>query len=595
MKTLKKESTCIRIIKAIIRRRILLLGLIILLSFLTVGITAASPIVYKMLIDDFIPGKLISQVFIYVLLLVSIPISATLLSFVKDRVTYIFSNAISEELRRRAYNSCLHMEYSRFAKMGYQQAMRAITREVGQICDVFLRGQVLTVFNSVLQFIVAVIVLVALDWKIAVASFIIIPVLFFLISKSKNRIGNLEKELMMLLNRCDNYLTHAFLGIKTVKAFNAEPHEREEFDNWLKENKVINWRIKSLHEFVRTILPNVSQQLAYGIILVLCAYLVVKEQMTIGTLIAAVSYVPILFASLNALLGTRIGYEAVRNSIRVLDGIFDSAQESGTITELEDFSYALCVKNLDFTYGRDDFHIRIENLSLKTGEMLAIVGESGSGKSALFDVLCKFYRVESGSVQIFGEEINDIQPETLRNIVRLVSQNVVLWNKTIEENIIYPTKKMDKNEEKYRECIRKAGLSSFLESLAQGDQTVLGDFGSQISGGEKQRIAFARALYSEYEIMLLDEPTAALDSIHAEIVFDTIMEEKKKGKAMIVVTHDILKAMQADQIAVMKDGCIVELGTPEKLISEGEEFQRLYRALLKGGNKGGTFIEKGNI
>lgn len=110
MKTLKKESTCIRIIKAIIRRRILLLGLIILLSFLTVGITAASPIVYKMLIDDFIPGKLISQVFIYVLLLVSIPISATLLSFVKDRVTYIFSNAISEELRRRAYDSCLHME-----------------------------------------------------------------------------------------------------------------------------------------------------------------------------------------------------------------------------------------------------------------------------------------------------------------------------------------------------------------------------------------------------------------------------------------------------------------------------------------------------
>lgn len=229
------------------------------------------------------------------------------------------------------------------------------------------------------------------------------------------------------------------------------------------------------------------------------------------------------------------------------------------------------------------------------GEILAIVGESGSGKSALFDVLCKFYRVESGSVQIFGEEINDIQPETLRNIVRLVSQNVVLWNKTIEENIIYPTKKMDKNEEKYRECIRKAGLSSFLESLAQGDRTVLGDFGSQISGGEKQRIAFARALYSEYEIMLLDEPTAALDSIHAEIVFDTIMEERKKGKAMIVVTHDILKAMQADQIAVMKDGCIVELGTPEKLISEGDEFQKLYRALLKEGNKGGTFIEKGNI
>ncbi len=188
-------------------------------------------------------------------------------------------------------------------------------------------------------------------------------------------------------------------------------------------------------------MPSSVQQIAFGVILVLCAYLVMKRQMTMGTLLAGVSYVPILFSSISSLLGTRIGYESVKNLIYALDEILDSEQEQGIITAVEDGSIAIEINNLDFAYDREGFHIHIKQLSLKPGEMLAVVGESGSGKSALFDVLCGFYRINSGSVRVFGKEIGDIQPDILRQFLCLTSQNVILWNKTIEENIIYPIRK----------------------------------------------------------------------------------------------------------------------------------------------------------
>lgn len=575
---MKKKSTCITIIMDIMRQRCLLLGIIVILSVLTVGLNSFSPIVYKILIDDFIPGKATGQVLTYIVLLILIPIAVMAVSFLKDRVVYFFSNLISEELRRKAYISCLNMEYSLFEKTGYQKAMKIITREIGRICDVFLFGEVLTVINSVLQLVVVFVLLATFNWILAIVCLVIFPILFLLINKSKNSISGLDAKLLALLNRCDNYLNHVFIGIKDVKASNAQLYEMEEFNDWLKDNKVLNWKIKSSHTFVRTILPNIVQQIAFGVILILCAYFVMKEKMTMGTLMACVSYVPVLFSAISSLMGTRIGYEEVKNSVRAFDEIVDSAQEYGSIKKIEKVPLAIEINNLKFSYGRGDFCIHIEQLSLKEGEVLAVVGESGSGKSALFDVLCRFYKINNGSVRVFGKEINDIDPEVLRSTIRLVSQNVILWNKTIEENIIYPTRKKDIDEKRYRECIQKAGLYSFIESLEQRDQTILGDFGSKISGGEKQRIALARALYSDYEILLLDEPTAALDGIRAKLIFDTINNEKKRGKSVIVVTHDILRAMGADRIAVMKDGQIVEWGLPDELLARGEYFRKLYHS-----------------
>lgn len=575
MKEIKQKSTAIMMIKNTIQKHFILLALVIFCSVFLVLVTSFTPIVYKTLIDEFIPRKSTAQVFLYVGILILIPIISMGISFLKDRFAYLFSNAISEELRRDAYSACLYMEYNEFEKIGYQKALKVITRETGRVCE-FICGELLLVFNSILQIVVAFVMLASINWILAVACLGIVPILFLIVNKKKDKVDKLEQRLMQLLRKCDNYLTHALNGLKTIKSMNAQQYEMKEFDEWLEENKEVNWKIKSAHTFARKVLPNIAQQIAFGILLVICAFFVMREKMTMGALVAAISYIPILFASLDSLLGTRVGYAAIKSALKSLDEIMEAGKEKGIVSKLDFSAFPIEIQNLDFTYGREGFQLKIRDLAVKSGEMLAIVGESGSGKSALFDVLCRFYQFQNGSVRLFGKELNAIETSVLRSVVRLSAQDSVLWNKSIEENILYPNSLKSKDELRYQSCIERAGLRTFLDALSEGDKTLLGDFGSKVSGGERQRIAFARALYSDYQILLLDEPTAALDSNCSRRVFDTLLEEKNAGKTVIVVTHDISKAVMADQIIAVKKGEIVEAGSPDEVLKQDGYFKKLY-------------------
>lgn len=160
-----------------------------MVSIIVVLITSLSPIVYKMLIDDFIPNGLTDQVLIYVIILIAIPLLSLLLSFGKDRLVYNFSNAVSEKLRKRAYCACLNMEYDKFEKIGYQKAKQTLTREVGQICDVFLFGECLSVVNSGLQILITFALLLHLNLILALGCLGVFPILYLAINKSKNSVS----------------------------------------------------------------------------------------------------------------------------------------------------------------------------------------------------------------------------------------------------------------------------------------------------------------------------------------------------------------------------------------------------------------------
>lgn len=575
MRKRKTKSTAVSLIWQTIGQKKRLLSLVILLSLLLVGLTSVQPMVCQGLIDDGISSGSVSLLLLYAGLLIGLPLLATSVSYGKDRAVYLFSNAISEELRRKGYAACLYMEYPAFQKIGYQKAMKAITRQVGQICDVFICGEVITVINSLLQFVVACVLLASISWILALACLVAIPILFFIVRKHKDSVGNLEKKLFALLSKCDNYLTHTLTGLKTVKALNAQDYEIEEFDQWLEKNQQVNWGIKSAHSLSRKILPGIAQQLSFGLLLFLCALSVRKGQMSMGALFAGISYIPILFASFNNLLGIQVGYAALQGAIDSLDELLDAPRESGSITQPDPAALPVMVRDLDFSYGREGFRLTIGELAVHPGEMVAIVGESGSGKSALFDVLCRFYPAKEGQVEVFGQEISRIDPIALRQIVGFSTQESTLWNKSIEENILYPRHLAEKDNARYLNAVERSGLRPFLDSLPEGDQTLLGDFGSQVSGGERQRIALARALYAEYPILLLDEPTAALDSFCAHRVFDTLLEERKKGKTVIVITHDLVKAMTADRILAIRYGEAVEYGTPEELLARNGYVKRL--------------------
>ena len=579
-------SKSISIIKALILKKWYVFCLMIFISISCAIITSFPPIIYKLLIESFENKQVTIKSQVLILFVIIIPIIILLLNFLKDRIIYNFSNYLSESLRMRAFYICLHMKYSQFEKIGYQKVLKILTREIGRICDIFFCGELLSLFNAFFQLIVVIMCLLKLNWIVSLMCLTIIPFMILIVNFYQKNIEESESKLMNSLCECDNYLTQRLLGIKTIKTLNSQNYECKEFNNWIKENKKISWKVKSQHSLARRILPNAAHEISLGIVLIFCAYFVMKNKMSVGTLVAIISYIPILFSTINIFFNTKIGYSAVKEALNGLDSILSSELEDGEIYQLNESTKAISFKNVEFMYERKGFNIKINKLDIESGDIIAIVGESGSGKSALFDILSKFYEVNDGCIEIFGVNINDINTDFLRDVLGLFSQEVNLWNKTIEENIIYPNPLNEKNCFKYNECLSNVGLDDFLNTLEYGDKTLLGDFGTTISGGQKQRIALARFLYNEHKILLLDEPTAALDIITSNSVFDMLVKVNQTfNKTIIVVTHDILKALNADKIIVIKNGRIVEYDTPEKLLSYGGEFKCLYNAFLE--NKDG--------
>lgn len=559
-----------------------LILLIVLFTVFSVALNSLSPLVYKAIIDNVIPSKTLLELSINIIILIAIPITGLVVFFFKDRTIYFLSDQISQLLRKKSFSHCLEMQYSAFEKFGVQKLLLIITRSIGQICDVFISGDLIILITNVIQLTVVFVILSILKWQIALLCLSIVPFSYFIIKNQRKKVGNLEKKLFGLLNKGENFLLHSLVGIKTIRSYNGENYENKRFQNWLEENKKIGWKIKSAHSFTRSILPTIVQQIMFGVIFIISVYYIKNENMTIGSLIAVLSYVPIVFQSINELLSIQIGLATIENSTDNLDDIFNSELETGKDEYEENGKDNLIqFSNVTFSYGRDKFNIVIPSLIIHKGEFVAIIGESGGGKSSVFDILCKFHPTMQGEIFINGQDIKNISPESLRNKVSFVSQEVFLWNESILNNIIYPNETVDMK--KFNSVIKATSLNNFINNLPAKEGTILSDFGSQLSGGERQRIAIARALYKDSDIILLDEPTSALDSISSKLIFKTLMDQKFHSfKTIVMITHDVSKSLLADKVIVIKDGKIAEQGSPSDLLKQDGNFTKLLHAQSNG-------------
>lgn len=565
-------------ILTLLKKKISQILLVVTCSLVSIGFSSSLPLIYKFLIDNVIMSNKFQDIYIYILILLILAIEVLALNYTKEKVMYNTTDYISRKLRESAFENCLKMKYFEFEKIGYQKMLKSITREVGRICDVFINNDIPNFVFQSIQLIFIFSMMMILNWKIAILFFIISPTLFLIMKKSRTKIEILDSKLINLLIRCDNFLTHSLLGIKTVKTFCGENYELNEFKQWLDENAKVSWKIKNLHNFIKYIIPTVLEQFIVATTLVISGYFVAEQQMSIGELVAIISYVPLLFRSLNETLGIQIKFSELKNSLSQIDEIFTSSKENGNALVDTNSNLVLDVENLSFSYGRKSSNITIPHLNIEKGQFIAVVGESGTGKSVIFDIICKFYKTEVGKFNFYGHDINEVDTQQLRNMVKLVSQNTFLWNKSIKENIIYPNQVDESfNIEKYKKCIEITQPTNYIDSLPKKDETILGDFGSQISGGEAQRISLARAFYSDYSLLLLDEPTSALDSVASNKIINTIIGENKKGKTVIMITHNISQALLADKIAFIRNGKLDDFNSPQSLIKTNIYFKEMYQ------------------
>jgi subfamily B ATP-binding cassette protein MsbA len=241
--------------------------------------------------------------------------------------------------------------------------------------------------------------------------------------------------------------------------------------------------------------------------------------------------------------------------------------------ELKSFEKNIEFKQVDFRYEKGEIVLKDINLEIKKGEILAIVGPSGAGKTSLADLIPRFYDVENGSLLIDGIDIRNIKISSLRGMMGIVTQETILFNDSIKNNIAYGLKDIDFN--KIVEASKAANAHIFIQNLEMGYETIIGDRGMKLSGGERQRLSIARALLKNPPILILDEATSSLDT-QSEILVQQAIERLMKGRTSIVIAHRLSTIKNANNIIVLNKGKIVERGNNEELLKSDGLYKKLY-------------------
>jgi len=571
----KEYSYCTQLILHALKKHSLYVILLVLLCFGSALLPSVTPLVYRQIVDALIPGRNVRELLLYVILLIAIPTMTSLLLNWRNITAYQLSNQISCTLRLSLFQKIAEMEYAAYLRLGSKSLVYRLTRSCGQIVDVFLNNTVLSLINASFALILALLPMLWLEYRLAVSAMIALPVLYLLLSRIKKRVAVRDKRLFQVLMRGERLMHEALEGLRVMRLSGGREYQSEKISGWLQEHRDAKLSSVKAHEFERASLPELCLQILYGLVFILGAVLVMTEQMSIGTLVAFVAYVPRAFGSLRELLMIQVTFQSVSAVFDSINEVFAIPNEPSGSRTLSAVSGGISFDRVCFQYNTESsFALKNISFEIFPGEAVAILGETGGGKSTIFDLLLRFYTPSSGAIKIDDTEIGEYTMSSYRSAFSVMQQLPFLWQDTVRNNIIYPETEID--TDRYQEVLKKAQLTEFLNRLPDGDQTLLGEGGQSVSGGERQRIALAHALYQDRPIILLDEPTAALD-VETEAKIRDVLLSCRGEKTLLVITHRLSTVLQYDRVLIIRDGQIIENGLPKELMKQNS----ILRHLLK--------------
>ncbi|ASP39680.1 metal ABC transporter permease [Bacterioplanes sanyensis] len=397
------------------------------------------------------------------------------------------------------------------------------------------------------------------------------------------RVTEWRTEYVRQANQMDSS-THAraldsLLNYETVKYFTAEQRESLAYDEALAK-----WEQARRKNRLTLFLLNSGQALiisvAMAAMLMFAAYYVIRGEMTVGDFTLVNAFMFQLFLPLN-LLG--FVYREIKASMANIERLFELLDEVPGVADdgastLQVTQGRVEFENVHFTYPNGRKVLNGLNLVVEPGQTLALVGTSGAGKSTLTRLLWRFYDSQQGDIRIDGQSLRAVSQQSLRSELGIVPQDTVLFNDTLKNNLLYA--RPDATDEALQQVADMSQLSGLLEHAEQGWETLVGERGLKLSGGEKQRLAIARMLLKQPAIQLFDEATSSLDSATESSIMRAI-QRVAKGKTAIIIAHRLSTIVDADQIAVMDAGCVVEQGTHTQLLQRKGAYWRLWQAQLR--------------
>ena len=481
---------------------------------------------------------------------------------------------IVRELRQGVYDKILQLPLSYFSEKRKGDIIARMSTDVKEV-ENSIMNTIESTFRDPVTMLCFLVAMFVISLELTIFVLLLLPVAGFLIGRIGKSLKRKSQKEQGQVGYLMSLFEESLSGLRIIKAFNAERYQKGKF---LRENRYLEQLSTSAHRRWNVASPLI-EFLSVSVVAALLYFggsIILRGE---GSLTAELflGYILVFANMLGPARNVANSYFYIQRGIASLERIESiisaevQIKESLHATNIKSFEHSVDYRDVSFAYGETPVLHHI-NISIGKGKMIALVGPSGSGKSTFADLLARYHDVTSGAIMIDGNDIRDLRINSLRNLLGIVTQESILFNDTVFNNIAFGID--NASEEDVIRAAKVANAHEFIMRLEHGYQTIIGDRGSKLSGGERQRITIARAIYKNPPILILDEATSSLDTENEKLVQDALFK-LMRNRTSIVIAHRLSTIQFADEIIVMQEGRIVERGNHTALIAKNGLYARL--------------------
>ncbi|MGB2668297.1 MAG: ABC transporter ATP-binding protein [Candidatus Acidiferrum sp.] len=496
-------------------------------------------------------------------------------SYVGNYYTTSVGQRVANDLRLRTYHHLQQLSLKYYSGHETGTLLSTITADV-QTIQAFASSSTLGILVDLFTIVGMLGVMFWLNWDFALIVVALTPVMLLLISRFKKAVKKATREVRKQQSNIVQVVEQDLQSMRVIKAFGRQDLEVEELTEVSKATVEAALRARKVKALLSP-LVTVTVSLCTAFVLWRSSALMLRGAMTAGALTVFLYYLANFFKPVqdlakmtNSIAQTAVGVERVRAILEADDVI---PQEPDAV-DPHPFRGDVMFQNVGFAYSAESAVLKDVSFQIKAGQMVGIVGPTGSGKSTVVSLIPRFYDPTSGTIQVDGADVRSYKLDGLRNQIAYVLQETVLFRGTVADNIAYGRGGATRDE--IIAAAKLANADEFIAKMPHGYDTMVGDRGDTLSGGQRQRIGIARAIIRNNPILILDEPTAALDTESEQLVIEAL-ERLMKGRTVITIAHRLSTIRDADNILVLKEGIVAEQGTHEQLLAHGGIYAELYR------------------